>query len=144
MATTIIKPRCARRRPSWHRLVPSAVCAAAAVLSANAIAAAAPDDGTWDIESYDNCMKKTVRNADLCCIDSGGVPTSDSDDTQADGSPNCYAPPAQAQTAEQPGVPPRLPPGVVIGQFPVAPLTPGVPQNPGMAPIVTPSVVAPG
>ncbi len=144
MATTITKPRCAHRQLSWHRLVSSAVFAAAAVLSANAIAAAAPDDGTWDIESYDNCMKKTVRNADLCCIDSGGVPTSDPDDTQADGSPNCYAPAAQAQTAEQPGVPPRMPPGVVIGELPTVPVAPGVPQNPGMAPIVTPSVVAPG
>ncbi|MGV0792335.1 hypothetical protein [Mycolicibacterium sp. XJ1819] len=147
MATTIINPRCSHRRPGRHRLVPSAVFAAAVVLSANAIAAAAPDDGSWDIEAYDNCMKQTVRNADLCCVDSGGVPTSDPDDTQADGSPNCYAPAAQAQTAEQPGAPPQLPPGMVIGQLPpavVAPVAPGVAPNPGTAPIATPSVVAPG
>ncbi|BBY83963.1 hypothetical protein H7I53_19415 [Mycolicibacterium pulveris] len=122
---------------------------ATVTLSANAfaaiaIAAAAPDDGEWDVEAYDNCMKQTVRNADLCCVDSGGVPTSDPNDTQADGSPNCYAPPAEAQGVEQPGVPPGLPPGVVVGQLPVAPMAPAGPQNPGVAPIVPPTVVAPG
>lgn len=138
MATTITNTGSA-----LTRFASAAVFAAALALSANAIAAAAPDDGEWDIEAYDNCMKQTVRSADLCCVDSGGVPTSDPDDTQADGSPNCYAP-AEAQGVEQPGVPPRMPPGAVIGQLPVAPIAPEAPQNPGMAPIVTPSVVAPG
>lgn len=138
MATTITNTGSA-----LTRFASAAVFAAAVALSANAIAAAAPDDGEWDIESYDNCMKQTVRVADLCCVDSGGVPTSDPNDTQADGSPNCYAPPAEAQGVEQPGVPPRMPPGAVIGQLPVAPIAPEVPQNPGMAPIVPPSVVAP-
>lgn len=143
MAMTITTAGSAHRKPDRRLLVPTAVFGAAVVLSAQAFAAAAPDDDSWDIEAYDNCMKQTVRNADLCCVDSGGVPTSDPDDTQADGSPNCYAPPAQAQGVEQPGVPPRLPPGGIVGQLPVAPIAPAAPTNPGM-PIVTPSVVAPG
>lgn len=101
---------------------------AAAAIAGAPIAAAAPDDGSWDIEAYDDCMSKTVRNADLCCVDSGGVPTSDPNDTQSDGSPNCYAPPAQAQQAESVPAAPLLP-GVVIGERPgataVAPPAPG-------------------
>lgn len=140
----IIHTESSPRHPNRQRLVPAALFAAAVALSANAIAAAAPDDGEWDIEAYDNCMKKTVRVPDLCCVDSGGVPTADSEDTQADGSPNCYAPPAEAQGVEQPGVPPRMPPGSVIGELPVAPIAPDIRPNPGTAPILTPSVVAPG
>ncbi|KKW66338.1 hypothetical protein ABQE57_18180 [Mycolicibacterium elephantis] len=144
MAMTITTAGSAGLHLRRRLLVPTAVFGAAVVLSAQAFAAAAPDDDSWDIEAYDNCMKQTVRNADLCCIDSGGVPTSDPNDTQPDGSPNCYAPPAEAQGVEQPGVPPRLPPGAVVGQLPVAPIAPAGPQNPGVAPIVTPTVVAPG
>ena len=39
-----------------------------------AIAGAEPNS-EWDIEVYDNCMSKTVRNAEYCCVLSGGIVT---------------------------------------------------------------------
>ena len=36
-----------------------------------AVAGAEPNS-EWDIEAYDNCMSKTVRNAEYCCVLSGG------------------------------------------------------------------------
>ena len=41
-----------------------------------AIAGAEPNS-EWDIEAYDNCMSKTVRNAEYCCVLSGGSVTRD-------------------------------------------------------------------
>ena len=79
----------------WRQTAKGAVLAATLglfALLAPTVAIAAPNDGSWDVEAYDDCMKKTVRNADLCCLDSGGVPASDPNDTQSDGSPNCYGP----------------------------------------------------
>ena len=40
-----------------------------------AIAVAERSDLAWDIEAYDDCMNKTIRDANQCCIDSGGVPS---------------------------------------------------------------------
>ena len=37
---------------------------------ATAIASAEPE---WDIGAYDQCMSKTVRDAEYCCVISGGV-----------------------------------------------------------------------
>ena len=41
-----------------------------------AVAGAEPNS-EWDIEAYDNCMSKTVRNAEYCCVLSGGSVTKD-------------------------------------------------------------------
>ncbi|MEZ0339715.1 hypothetical protein ACAG25_06990 [Mycobacterium sp. pV006] len=117
-------------------LARAVVVSAALGLLAPAAAIAAPDDGVWDIGAYDDCMSKTVRNADLCCVESGGVPTADADDTQPDGSPNCYAPPAQG-AATAPGIRP-VPQRPIVG-LPVAPPPPaGIPGGP------PPMVLAPG
>lgn len=128
-------------RTDFRRLVQGAVLTATLALGAflaPAVAIAAPDDGSWDIEAYDDCMSKTVRNADLCCVDSGGVPTSDPNDTQSDGSPNCYAPSAQSAGAEQGGAP--RPPRSVI-DLPISPATEMAPAD--QAPVM-PTAVAPG
>jgi hypothetical protein len=37
-----------------------------------AVAAAGPNDVVWDIEAYDDCMNRAVRDANQCCVDSGG------------------------------------------------------------------------
>ncbi|BBX25917.1 hypothetical protein [Mycolicibacterium alvei] len=137
MATIkLLRPTC------WDRWAQGAVLSATlglGVLAAPAVAIAAPDDGTWDVETYDDCMSKTVRNADLCCLDSGGVPTSDSNDTQSDGSPNCYAPPAQQAGVER-GTAPR-PPRAIID----TPMEPATELAPGIGPNrPLPTVVAPG
>lgn len=71
-----------------------------------AIAGAEPN-GEWDIEAYDNCMSKTVRNAEYCCVLSGGSVTKDG---------SCVAPAAVASD-EQTG-----------------PHDPGAPINEGMMP----------
>jgi len=59
-----------------HRLAPAAVAAAALALAGTTlgypvVASAEPQE--WDIDTYDSCMKKTVRDADYCCVLSGGV-----------------------------------------------------------------------
>ncbi|WP_096866819.1 hypothetical protein [Mycolicibacterium houstonense] len=133
---------CFSRRPGWRRLAQGAALSAAlglGVLGTPAPATAAPDDGSWDIEAYDECMKKTVRNADLCCIESGGTPTSDPNDTQADGSPNCYAPPAEGASAEQGTAP--LPPRGIIDAPVIAP-SEVAPAPDGQRPM--PTLIAPG
>ena len=135
---------------SLRPLVSAALFAATAALGGSALgyaasAPAAPDDGTWDIEAYDDCMSKTVRNPDLCCLDSGGVPTDDPTDTQADGSPNCYAPAAEVHGAEQQGIPPRLAPGAVIGDLSIVSHAPVGPNTPGLVPPgPMPTLIAPG
>ncbi|HNM84319.1 MAG: hypothetical protein U0Q20_08330 [Mycobacterium sp.] len=59
------------------------------VLGPPAAAIAAPD-GEWDVAAYDECMKKTARSPEGCCITTGGVITNDG---------GCVAPPAAAQGA---------------------------------------------
>ena len=59
-----------------RRLIPTVVFAAAlafagAALEHPVVAGAEPQE--WDIEAYDNCMKKTVRDPELCCVLSGGI-----------------------------------------------------------------------
>jgi hypothetical protein len=70
-------------------------CLAAAALmtglafGATPIAAASPNDASWDIEEYDQCMK--FHNSErMCCEDSGGVMT----DRAPNRPPKCVAPPA--------------------------------------------------
>lgn len=57
-----------------RRLTPVVVLAAAvglAGLTDPVVALAEPQE--WDVEAYDNCMKKTVRDPELCCVLSGGI-----------------------------------------------------------------------
>ncbi|GFG50434.1 hypothetical protein CQY20_24335 [Mycolicibacterium agri] len=83
------------------------------------VASAAPL--VWDIEAYDECMGKTVRDANQCCVDSGGVPT---DEPLEDGKgQKCSSPPAELSVGDPQPVPgPKLPPGVVLapGSLPTA------------------------
>ena len=59
-----------------HRLTPAVVFAAALAFAGTTlkypvVASAEPQE--WDIEAYDNCMKKTVRDPEYCCVISGGI-----------------------------------------------------------------------
>jgi len=40
-----------------------------------AIAVAEPSDLACDIGAYDNCMNKTIRDTNQCCVDSRGMPS---------------------------------------------------------------------
>jgi hypothetical protein len=78
-----------------RRLVPTTLCAAAVAIGLAATATAAPE---WDIDAYDRCMSKTVRDPATCCLLSGG--------NVGDNDPNvCTAPAAleQGTAVEQPG-----------------------------------------
>ena len=114
----------------------SAIFAAAVGLGSNlfgnpAIAGAAPP---WDIEAYDNCMKKTIRDPDQCCTDSGGVPGRD-----GQGNPMCSAPWPEAQGAGTEQAPPKagIPTASVqpptVGSPPPKPIVPSVPVQPPTA-----------
>ncbi|MEO3756803.1 hypothetical protein ABGB19_00710 [Mycobacterium sp. B14F4] len=108
----------------------SAVCTLA--LSGNAlgfaVAGAEPNDLYWDIEAYDACMKKTVRDANQCCTDSGGYPTDEPLDNEK--GQKCAAPPGEAQGAGGLIAPPgKLPPGIVA---PIGP--PQVAGDPAVPP----------
>ncbi|MGV0653173.1 hypothetical protein ABQE48_04760 [Mycolicibacterium thermoresistibile] len=105
-------------------------------LAANA--AAVPDDDPWDIEEYDNCMGKTIRDPIKCCMDSGGIPDPTTPDEY--GWPTCRAPSAVPEgSAGNPG--PRVPPAVINtpptavgdpGQPPPLVPAPNVPVGPAM------------
>jgi len=96
----------------------AALLTAIFALTTPAISLAAPSDDTWDIEAYDNCMKKTVRNADLCCIESGGIPGMDPET-------GCHAPPAKAADAPLTTTTTRpLPGGINRGNLPTMVLEP--------------------
>ena len=49
----------------------AALALAGATLEYPVVAGAEPQE--WDIEAYDNCMKKTVRDPEYCCVISGGI-----------------------------------------------------------------------
>ena len=105
-----------------RRLVPAALFAVAIALGAPAMANAEPNTGQgpdreWDIEAYDNCMNKTIRNADLCCYESGGDfgPSQDGDEA---GSGHCQAPPAQSAGQQNARGPRRLPTDITITTVP--------------------------
>ena len=113
-----------------HHLLPTALCATAIAFGMSGVAGAAPDDGYWDIEAYDDCIQNTTKPSWQCCLDSGGVPTLPED-------PNgCIAPPGEGQGSPLgPGLP-----GANIGDPSVAPppaeppvlLPPTVPVGPVM------------
>ncbi len=109
----------------------AAVTVGTSVLGQPAAALAAPD-GEWDVAAYDECMKKTVRSPEGCCLVSGGVISSDGN--------SCVAPPAVAQgssgqqgaVAGTPPLPAGPPPGSMPQQGAVeAPpaATPMLPPN---------------
>jgi hypothetical protein len=71
---------------------------AATALMVGAAFGSAPNSGAereWDIGQYDDCMSKTIRDPDLCCVRSGG------DVGSTPGS--CTAPRPDAQLEELPG-----------------------------------------
>ena len=67
-----------------------------------AIGSAAVANAEWDIGAYDSCMKKTIRDAAWCCLDSGGVVT----DVNAQDGSGCAAPPAEQSRNPMPSGPP--------------------------------------
>jgi len=71
----------------------------------------------WDIGQYDDCMSKTIRDADLCCVQSGG------DIGSTPGS--CTAPRPEAQIEELPGrTLPPVPPDSNLPTLTDVPLQP--------------------
>lgn len=94
-------------------------CVAAGALTAGLAFGAAPiasADREWDIEMYDNCMAKTIRNIIDCCVMSGGEPSGTSDNGA------CHAPPAEQSglgptAPAKPGftLPPRAPGNYSLG-----------------------------
>jgi hypothetical protein len=102
---------------SVAKLASAALLAAALAATTAPVSIAAPSDDTWDIEAYDNCMRKTVRNADLCCIESGGVPGMDPET-------GCHAPPAKAADAPLTTTSRPLPGGINRGNLPTMVLEP--------------------
>lgn len=103
---------------STIKFASAALLAAAFAVPQPAISRAAPSDDTWDIEAYDNCMKKTIRNPDLCCVESGGIPGMDPET-------GCHAPPAKAVDAPLTTTSKRpLPGGINRGDLPTMVLEP--------------------
>jgi hypothetical protein len=63
-----------------------------------AIGSAGVANAVWDIEAYDACMKKTIRDPLHCCADSGGVwPQGDIKDREN----HCVAPAPEAEAQNQ-------------------------------------------
>jgi hypothetical protein len=69
-----------------------------------------------DMEIYENCMKKTVRSPQECCIKAGGIPGS----AGAGDADNCFAPPGKPASMG----PRRVPLRVIPGDAPVLTQTP--------------------
>nr|WP_194946160.1 hypothetical protein [Mycolicibacterium malmesburyense]CRL77684.1 hypothetical protein CPGR_04373 [Mycolicibacterium malmesburyense] len=113
-------------------LAAASVVIAGGVLGGATTAIAEPNDHYWDIEAYDDCMNKTVRNPNVCCVDSGGVPTDEPLSPQDGEGQKCQAPPAEMSVPEG-GVrtPPRLRPD--IGGLPGDP--PQVAGDPATPPV---------
>jgi hypothetical protein len=65
-----------------RRLLTTSPFIAALALGTAATVSAEPE---WDIGAYDDCMSKTARSPEGCCISTGGVITFDG---------GCQAPPA--------------------------------------------------
>lgn len=72
-----------------------------------ALGSAAIASAEWDIEAYDKCMAKTVRDPVICCFDSGGIPTGP--DFRG-----CQSPPVNDAMVDQSG-PTRSPEEIVSG-----------------------------
>jgi hypothetical protein len=107
-------------------------CLAAAVFTIGLAFGAAPlatADDEWDLEAYDACMNKTLRDPDICCLESGGILTG----TEQGG---CGAPPAVQNnwptnpTAKPGTAPPPLAPTNGVGPT-------GPTGKPGVTPVTT-------
>ena len=94
--TAPTQPRSVRKRAAFA----AALVAATAVLFGSALGDSAVANAAqeWDIGAYDDCMKKTIRDAAWCCIESGGVVT----DVNAQDGSGCAAPPAEQQSGRNP------------------------------------------
>jgi hypothetical protein len=77
--------------PTLNRL--RQLLAVAPLLAALALGTAATviAEPEWDIGAYDECMSKTVRSPEGCCLTTGGVITFDG---------GCVAPPAAAESSD--------------------------------------------
>lgn len=103
-----------------HRLgFTIALAFGAAAVGQSAPAVAEPTN-EWDIAAYDSCMNKTVRDAEYCCVISGGIVGREPG--------SCTAPPAVAQDSQRQQ-------GAVAPSTAVPPVLPGdaimVPPQPG-------------
>ena len=93
------------------------------------IAAAEPGSGTWDIEQYDDCVRREVppdgsgdwtffkAAMKLCCLESGGVWR----ENDAGGG-RCVAPPANSQGSRQ--IPADIATAPTVTQAPLRPVPP--------------------
>ena len=94
-----------------------------------AIASAEPVQREWDIELYDQCMKKTVSDAASCCIISGGVTTGTGGE--------CVAPAADSMEPEAERAPTQsaipLPETEATLWFPPPPPNPNLPVEPSLS-----------
>jgi hypothetical protein len=80
-----------------RRLITAGLSVAVVALGPAATATAEPE---WDIDAYDKCMAKTVRDPATCCLLSGG--------NVGDNDPNvCTAPAAVEQGTGPAWQPPR-------------------------------------
>jgi hypothetical protein len=111
-----------------RQLLPATLVAAAIALGNTALgcvvtANANPNNqNEFDVGAYDDCMAKTLRNPDVCCLDAGGTPAGDPNDVDSEGNTKCYAPtedgspgtPQRSSPAPRPpvGATVILPPGV--------------------------------
>lgn len=77
--------------PTTRRLTRYLAGPALALGLALGSAAVANAEQEWDIGAYDDCMKKTIRDAAWCCLTSGGIVT----DVNAQDGSGCAAPPAE-------------------------------------------------
>jgi hypothetical protein len=97
------------RKTTCAALVAAAIAIGNTALGFAATASADPNNGgELDVEAYDACMEKTLRDPDLCCIDAGGV--------LKQGDDKCYAPtedgsPGPPRTKPPVGATVILPPG---------------------------------
>ena len=79
--------------------IPSLIGGAAVLAAATIGLSAATASAVWDIGDYDDCMRRTIRDVDACCIMSGG---------EVSESQGCVAP-AAIQVPQDPGsVPTRI------------------------------------
>ncbi len=102
---------------SLRRIITATLAVTAIALGPAATAAAEPE---WDIDAYDKCMAKTVRDPATCCLISGG--------NVGDKDPNvCTAPAAVQQGAAVEGTGPTWQPPT--GDLPTL-----VPDGPAMMP----------
>jgi len=74
------------RRTACTTLVAAAFAIGNTALGFAATANADPNNGgEFDVGAYEECMQKTLRNPDVCCLDAGGVPAKNPNDRDSEG-----------------------------------------------------------